>query len=135
MLSRCATKFTYSLKCFMNRIIYLILLSLMLGPFSLAKAEWKNCPYSEHEAEDVFNVFLAYMKTVDPGPGVIFDPKCRIDVICKKTADGSEAVFHADCPLLKLEGHDIEKMKRTGKRHKFSKTVINKTNTEPYLKN
>lgn len=108
---------------------------MILGSYARAKAEWKNCPYSEHEAEDVFNAFFAYLKKVDPGPGVILDPNCRIDVICKRIEDGSEAVFYADCPLLKLEGHDVEKMKRTGKRHKFSKTVISKTGAEPYLKN
>lgn len=80
----------------MIKVIHITLISLILSSFAQAKAEWKNCPYSEHEAE---------------------------------------AVFYADCPLLKLEGHDIEKMKRTGKRHKFSKTVISETGAEPYLKN
>lgn len=119
----------------MARILYGILISLMLSLFNQIRAEWKNCPYSEHEAEDVFNAFLAYMKTVDPGPGVILSPICRIDVLCKRTEDGSEALFRADCPLLKLEGKDVEKMKITGKRYKFSKTVINQNNAEPYIKN
>jgi hypothetical protein len=112
---------------------YSILASILIS-FGTIHSEWRNCNFTNAEEKQVFDAFFEHFMNVDPGPDVMLDPKCNIDVLCSENSVGSEASFTADCRLLKAEGTDISKMKPTGQRHKFSKTVLFKKGQKPRLK-
>lgn len=122
------------LKCLMLPITRLSIGFLTLALAGSLHAEWKNCKYTRTEQKEVFDTFFDYFITVDPRSGVMLDPKCDINVLCRNTSTGSEADFSADCRLLKAEGNDVSKMPPTGESYKFSKTIVKPNGKKPYLR-
>ncbi len=119
----------------MKLVSRILSLCLLLSVLPAIHAEWRNCPFGEHEAEEVFNVFFEYFKKVDPGDQKLIDPKgCKIDVDCSAKGDAIHARFKAECIVLTYKPKAKNHMKPNGEKFKLQKTVVSGKNSDPYLK-